>query len=208
MSSPRREVWATLSQLIQQIAEDRAQTAVSPDLSVVNNELRKLGKTQFKANTLAASQTEQWQTALTELTAAQAQNQELITQLQQQQQQAADQALLLSLLPMLDDLEQALENGRLQLSQLDSSPLASWIDGLRLIYDRFLTILERNGVKPIPSIGKPFDPYAHRAVGIAQSLPAGSPPLAPGHIVAEERRGYQSAAGVLRYADVIVYKPE
>lgn len=208
MSSPRREVWATLSQLIQQIAEDRAQTAVSPDLSLVNNELRKLGKTQFKANTLAASQTEQWQTALTELTAAQAQNQALITQLQGQQQQAADQALLLSLLPMLDDLEQALENGRLQLSQLDNSPLSSWIDGLRLIYDRFLAVLARNGVKPIATIGKPFDPYAHRAVGVAKSLPVGSAPIAPGHIVAEERRGYQSAAGVLRYADVIVYKPE
>jgi molecular chaperone GrpE (heat shock protein) len=196
-----------LSQLIQQIAEDRAQTAVSPDLSVVNNELRKLGKTQFKANTLAASQTEQWQTALTELTAAQAQNQELITQLQQQQQQAANQALLLSLLPMLDDLEKALENGRLQLSQLDS-PLSSWIDGLRLIYDRFLAVLARNGVKPIATIGKRFDPYAHRAVGITNSVPAGTAPVPPGHIVTEERRGYQTAVGVLRYADVIVYKPE
>lgn len=207
MSSPRREVWVTLSDLVQKIAADREQTAVSPDLATVNNELRKLGKTQFKANSLAASQTEQWQTTLAELTAVQAQNQKLITQLQQQQQQTANQALLLSLLPMIDELEQALENGRLQLSQLDS-PLSSWIDGLRLIYDRFLTILERNGVKPIPSVGRPFDPYAHRAVGIIRSLPAGSPPIAPGYIVSEERRGYKTAVGVLRYADVIVYKPK
>jgi molecular chaperone GrpE (heat shock protein) len=29
-----------------------------------------------------------------------------------------------------------------------------------------------------------------------------------GTIVAEERRGYRSPAGVLRYAEVIVYQPE
>jgi molecular chaperone GrpE len=80
--------------------------------------------------------------------------------------------------------------------------LAGWLDGLRLVRERLLAILEAGGVTPIPTVGQPFDPYLHVAVGTSG---AGDGP--PGTIVSEERRGYRCPAGVLRYAEVIVYRP-
>jgi molecular chaperone GrpE len=58
-------------------------------------------------------------------------------------------------------------------------------------------------VTPIPTVGHPFDPYLHVAVG-ATSEGEG----APGTIVEEERRGYRTPDSVLRYAEVIVYRPD
>ena len=91
----------------------------------------------------------------------------------------------------------------LLVSPADRAKLAGWLDGLRLVRERMLAILETGGVTPIPTVGQPIDPYLHVAVGTAAG---GSGP--PGPIVSEERRGYRSPAGVLRYAEVIVYQPE
>ena len=63
--------------------------------------------------------------------------------------------------------------------------------------------LETGEVTPIPTVGHRFDPYLHVAVG---TVPEGDG-LA-GTIAAEERCGYHSPAGVLRYAEVIVYQPD
>lgn len=72
--------------------------------------------------------------------------------------------------------------------------------------ERLLLILETNNVTPIPSVGQPFDPYLHVAVGTSAQLPAGMNPIA-NLIVSEERRGYRTPASVIRFADVIVYRP-
>jgi molecular chaperone GrpE len=81
--------------------------------------------------------------------------------------------------------------------------LSAWLDGLRLVRDRLLAVLETGGVTPIPTVGHPFDPYLHIAVSTTSKGNG-----IPGTIVAQERCGYRSPAGVLRYADVIVYQPE
>ena len=88
-------------------------------------------------------------------------------------------------------------------SPADRAMLAGWLDGLRLVRERMLAILEAGEVTPIPTVGQPFDPYLHVAVGTTTE---GDGPV--GTIVAEERRGYRSPSGVLRYAEVIVYQPE
>ena len=49
-------------------------------------------------------------------------------------------------------------------------------------------------------MGHKFDPYQHVAV---ERITAGDG--APGIIAAEERRGYRTPDGVLRYAEVVVY---
>jgi molecular chaperone GrpE (heat shock protein) len=69
-----------------------------------------------------------------------------------------------------------------------------------------MAILEASGVTPIPSIGQLFDPYLHVAVGTSPHPPAGMEPT-PNIIVAEERRGYRTQAGVIRFAEVVVYRP-
>ena len=99
----------------------------------------------------------------------------------------ANGALILELLPVLDDLERALAH--VPAEQAESE----WVKGTRLVERKFRTILERQGVTAIEALGQPFDPAVHEAVG-------GS-----GSIVAQEyQRGYRLHGRPLRPAMVVV----
>jgi molecular chaperone GrpE (heat shock protein) len=76
----------------------------------------------------------------------------------------------------------------------------AWLRGLELVRERLLETLAAEGVKPIETIGRPFDPHRHTALG---AVPA-SPEFPPGTIVSELRRGYAAGTRVLRYAEVSV----
>ncbi|MFW6136331.1 MAG: nucleotide exchange factor GrpE [Chloroflexota bacterium] len=65
-----------------------------------------------------------------------------------------------------------------------------------------LARVEAGNVTPIPTVDHPFDP--HRHVAVATTSEADVP---PGTVVREERRGYRTPDGVLRYAEVIVHRP-
>jgi molecular chaperone GrpE len=180
---------------------------VGGDLENLATELRKLGKTQFKANTLQESQLKQQQTALDNLQKMAAQQEDMIAGLMKQQEQAVQAAqfeLLKSLLPILDSLDAAFENGRRQVLRWPMGPearqaLIAWLDGLRLARLRLLDLLAAYEVTPTPTIGQPFDP--HRHVAVATDTGGRAP---DGIIVGEDRRGYISPNQVLRFAEVIV----
>jgi molecular chaperone GrpE len=72
--------------------------------------------------------------------------------------QFANENLIKELLPVVDNLELALEHGR----QLDAPP--PLLEGLELVYQGFLKALTRFGVTPIVCVGQPFDPAFHNAV--------------------------------------------
>lgn len=222
--SERRQVWATLADLLARLEKNVSATAPAADTcEAVAQEVRKLGRTQFKANLLAEEQAARAETVLAELEAQKAQQAELVERLVAGQVTTAQQAWLESLLPALDGLDHAIASGKQYLtirdhaaarpdltpaqaiivSPADRAKLSSWLDGLRLVRQRLLAILESGGVTPIPTTGWPFDPYQHVAVA---TTPEGHGPA--GTIVAEERRGYRTADRVLRYADVIVYRPD
>ena len=224
--SDRRQVWATLAALLQRVEEGLSQTApgAPPNLDGVQEELRKLGKAQFKANTLVESQTARWEEALHALREAREEKEQLRAAFTAAQKAEAQRELLEALLPALDGLEQALASGSKYLatrdraaassrvteeqrarllSAADRAALAAWLDGLRLVRERLLAVLEKGDVTPIPTVGHSFDPYLHRAVSTTSEGTAEA-----NTIVKEERRGYRSPAGVLRYADVVVYKAE
>ena len=115
--------------------------------------------------------------------------------------------ILEALLPVLDGLEAGLKSGGRHAYRLhrqgspEAATLTAWLDGQRLLRDRLLAILEAEGIRPIPAVGQPFDPYRHVAVGTVkdESLPEGQ-------IVAEEQRGYAAGDRVLRYAQVVVVR--
>lgn len=229
--SDRRKVWATLSHLLARLEQEvdatleRAQSkpvdpvTTSDGLVTLENEVRKLGKTQFKANMLAEKQATNVEKALADLSTQQIQHAELLEKHVSERVSAAQQTWLTSLLPVLDGLDQAIASGQKHLTQRDKaaqlpnltaqqavlvSPadrakLAGWLEGLRLVRDRLLKILDAGEVSPIPTIGEPFDPHLH--VAVATVTDANQP---SGIIVAEERRGYRTAQSVLRYAEVIV----
>ena len=197
MSSDRRQVWATLAELLQRVEKGSA----TADLHDLKEAVRKLGKTQFKVNTLVESQAGQWQSVLAALQAGQT----------EAGQATADQRLLTAILPALDGVEEAIASGQQLVAQMgqmttEQRMLVGWLDGLRLVRDRLLAVLESGGVTAIAAVGRPFDPYKHRAVGVTTELPAEWENGRQGLVVQEERRGYETAIGVLRYADVIVYK--
>ena len=66
---------------------------------------------------------------------------------------------------------------------------------------QFESILENENIRPIETIGKPFDPSVSEAVGTAAD---GSVP--DNTVVDEARRGYMIGNEVLRPAQVIVSK--
>ena len=70
----------------------------------------------------------------------------------------ANATLMLSLLPILDDLERAFTSVPSHLARL------TWVDGIRLIERKLQASLEGRGLTQIKAQGEPFDPKLHEAV--------------------------------------------
>ncbi|MDI6857309.1 MAG: nucleotide exchange factor GrpE [Dehalococcoidia bacterium] len=102
----------------------------------------------------------------------------------------ANAALIINILPILDDLERALLSVDTHLAGL------TWVDGIRLIYRKFQAVLEAAGVSEIKTEGQDFDPRVHEAVMYGEGE--------EGKIVSEVQRGYTLDGRVLRPAMVVV----
>jgi molecular chaperone GrpE len=102
----------------------------------------------------------------------------------------AKAGLMLNLLPVLDDLERALESVPARSARL------SWVDGIRLIERKFRASLEAQGLTAIEALDKPFDPNFHEAVRQDRGQ--------EGIVVAEVQRGYTLNDKVIRPAMVVV----
>jgi len=105
----------------------------------------------------------------------------------------ANERLLRELLPVLDNLQRALQHAQ------QSGGTNGLIEGVELTCKQYLEVLSRFGVRPIPSEGQPFDPAVHQAVATVD--PQG---LAPNTIVEEYEKGYYLHDRVLRPAIVTV----
>ncbi len=109
--------------------------------------------------------------------------------------QFANENLIKELLPVVDNLELALEHGR----QLETPP--PLLEGLEMVYQGFLKALTRFGVTPIASVGQPFDPAFHNAVMQEETADA-----ADSTILKELQKGYLLQSRLLRPAMVVVAK--
>ena len=105
----------------------------------------------------------------------------------------AAESVLRDLLPVLDDLERALD------AEPGNEAAASYRRGVELIHRQLTELLTRRGVRPIETVGKDFDPHLHQAVS---SEPV--PGAREGEIVQELRRGYMLGERLLRPAMVKV----
>ena len=103
-------------------------------------------------------------------------------------------SLLRRLLPILDNFERAIAADPGNGGDADS-----FRDGVMLIFRHLLDELRRVGLRPIDTIGQPFDPNLHEAV--ATELDSGLPSQT---IVEELQRGYLLHDRVLRAALVKV----
>jgi molecular chaperone GrpE len=106
-----------------------------------------------------------------------------------------NEELIKELLPVLDNLERALEHAS------GGGGADGIIEGVEMILLQFLQILQRVGVTPISAIGERFDPALHEAV---MEMENGE--YDPGYVVSEMQKGYQLNDRLLRPAKVVVAK--
>jgi len=105
----------------------------------------------------------------------------------------ANEGLVRDLLPIIDNLDRALEAARA------TQEAAKVVEGVALIQRELLKVLERVGVTRYSAIGERFDPNRHDAAGRVVS--ATQP---PDTVVAELTAGYTLNGRVLRPAQVVV----
>ncbi len=104
----------------------------------------------------------------------------------------ASEGIILKMLDVYDNIERALEEGF-------KKDLKTAKEGIKAVGKQMNTLLQREGVRPIESLGKEFDPYYQHAVGTShdQNKPDGV-------IVDEYQKGYMIHERVLRPAMVVV----
>ncbi|HEY8393622.1 MAG TPA: nucleotide exchange factor GrpE [Thermaerobacter sp.] len=90
------------------------------------------------------------------------------------------------LLPVVDNLERALQAGR------DGDPLK---EGVAMVHRQFLDVLRQVGVEPIEAEGRPFDPHLHEAVAREET-----DRVPDGYVIEVYQRGYLYQGRTLRPA--------
>ena len=102
--------------------------------------------------------------------------------------------LIARLLDVLDGYDRALATVP---EELKGQP---WVEGMWLVERKLRSILDAEGLEPIDSLGKPFDPYLHQAVAYVESdEPEGT-------VIEEHQKAYRLHDRVIRPALVTVAK--
>lgn len=112
-------------------------------------------------------------------------------------EQLGVEKLMVDILPVLDDLERALNAAGATSNNTDRSI----IRGFELIYKNLCSVLERHGLQAYCCIGEEFDPRRAEAVGFVETESGND-----GVVVEEVCRGYERGGKVLRAAKVKVSK--
>lgn len=101
---------------------------------------------------------------------------------------------LKKLLPVVDDFERAMN------ALENSDDIKAVKEGVELIYNKFRSYLENNGVKEIPAVGEAFDLDVHEAI---TTFPAPTPEQ-KGKIIDCMTKGYTLNDKVIRHSKVVV----
>jgi len=102
--------------------------------------------------------------------------------------------LIKELLPVLDNLERAIDHGEAKDPQ-------GLLEGVDLTLKGLLTLLEKIGVSPVDASGKEFDPNLHEAVMVQEDAhhPVGT-------VLTQLQKGYTLHSSLIRPAMVVVSK--
>ena len=99
-----------------------------------------------------------------------------------------------SILPVLDDMERAIENG----SKTDDPEVLR--EGMTLIYQKFMKTLETQGVSKIDTVDADFDTDVHEAVAMVPGMGDDK----KGKVIDCLQQGYKLNDKVIRHAKVAV----
>lgn len=104
----------------------------------------------------------------------------------------ATERIIFSLLPILDNLERAIESSQ------TNKDFESFSQGVEMILRQFIKVLEDEGVRPIETVGAEFDPNIHEALLREAS------DIEENTILAELQKGYYLKDKVIRPSRVKV----
>ena len=113
-----------------------------------------------------------------------------VEQERSEQARLANAALVINLLPLVDDMDRAI-------ATLDSTLAGlNWAQGMVAIHRKLQQLLESMGAQEIAAEGEPFDPAVHEAVG--------RQPGEENRVLHVVQKGYRLGDRVVRPAMVIV----
>ncbi|MBR6493408.1 MAG: nucleotide exchange factor GrpE [Paludibacteraceae bacterium] len=113
----------------------------------------------------------------------------------------AGERIFTEMLPLIDDFERAIKEGeRLEASgEKPEEELGSMKEGVKLIYQKFLSFLDKNDVHVIETDGVDFNTDEHEAV---TTFAAGEDKK--GKVIDCTQKGYNLGDKVIRFAKVVV----
>ncbi len=106
----------------------------------------------------------------------------------------ANKDLIEKLLPVLDSFDSALE-----MSESSQKENDEFFKGLRMIYEKLMEVLEKEGLKVIAPVGQEFDPHICEA-----AVTEASDEVEDHHVISVLRKGYMLNDYVIRPAIVKV----
>ena len=169
--------------------ENEAQNTPEPVETISDEEIYRLAQELQDWQAKAEEYLDGWQRARAEFA-----NYKKRTEREQSQvYQNAAASIFKRFLDVLDDLDRALQN------QPQDGDGAAWAEGIDLVYRKFNSILEAEGVTRIQAEGTFFDPNLHE--GISQE---DNDEYESGQIIAVVKNGYWIGDKVLRPATVRV----
>ena len=112
------------------------------------------------------------------------------------EQARATEKLVSALLPVVDDIERAIDHAR---SQDLSEDFKQFVDGVDAVHAKLMGVFEHEGVEVIDPKGEAFDPLEHQAVGRVEDAEAYDETV---HDVYQ--KGYRMGDRILRSAMVTV----
>jgi len=108
--------------------------------------------------------------------------------------QTANESLILSVLPVLDDVDRA------QKSFDEAEDVQALKEGVNLVFEKLAKILEQKGLEKMDVQGEAFDADVHEAI---TQIPAPSEGM-KGKIVDVVEKGYKLGEKVIRFAKVVI----
>ena len=113
------------------------------------------------------------------------------------EKERAAEKLVTNLLPVIDDLERAIEHAG---ATDENEQLKQFVDGVSAVHAKMLAVLAKEGVEPIDPAGEPFEPpLSHQAVGRVEDKDAYDETVAQVY-----QKGYRMGERVIRTAMVTV----
>lgn len=112
------------------------------------------------------------------------------------ERERATEKLVCALLPVVDDIERAIDHAR---TQEMADDFKQFVDGVDAVHAKLLDVFAHEGVEPIDPKGSAFDPLEHQAVGRVED-----PEQYDETVNDVYQKGYRMADRILRSAMVTV----